>query len=182
MTRILDIRSNPYRSSKNNGTQSLVDVGVLQILVKAVIDGTPAADGTPASNLTKRLVALLEALTEKISNSPRLYIICSEFYASQGRPRLALDFLLKSYRVYLNSPNLTTDEKVFKEAVESITRLVDGYKTLGPQEDTVRVGAEGEVAVVCPDWKYQSRMALRTFIGRTKVCNIKHWSSGLQLV
>ncbi|KAJ3416846.1 hypothetical protein HDV05_008431 [Chytridiales sp. JEL 0842] len=168
MSRILEIRSNPLRSSSSDGSKNLVDMGCLKILVNAVIEGTPASDGTPASTLDKKLSTLLTALTEKISNSPRLYELCSEFQASKGHFKAALDYLLKAYRVYLNSPNLTTEESTFKEAAESLRRLVGGYKLYGPKEDVVRAGAEGETAPVCPDWKYQSRMALRTFIGRTK--------------
>ena len=100
MTRIFEIRSSPARASSAD-SKKLVDMGVLQILINAVINDTPSSgEGPSAGKLKKNLESLLDAVNSKITNSSQLFDVCHEYEKSQGRYKAALDFLLKSYVSY----------------------------------------------------------------------------------
>jgi len=83
-------------------------------------------------------------------------------YLWRGLYSDALDANVKAFRTFLNKPGLETDEQVWNEAVDEAERLVDAYRNLG--EKPGRMGG-----VVCKDWKYQARSALRSLKGRGKV-------------
>ncbi|KAJ3006814.1 UNVERIFIED_CONTAM: hypothetical protein HDU68_003865 [Siphonaria sp. JEL0065] len=179
MLRIFEIRSAPARAAElAKNPDSLVDLGCLGILVNAVVHDIQAADGTTASAQGKQINQLLEGVVNKMSGNARLFTICAQFYTSQERYVLALDYLQKAYRVYLHAPGLGEDPVLFKLGADVTERLAGGYREFGPLESTPRLEEErnGEqeeedrpvLVPVCADWKYQARTALRTFISRTK--------------
>ncbi|KAJ3230068.1 hypothetical protein HDU81_004795 [Chytriomyces hyalinus] len=170
MHRIFEIRSNPARAAEFKDSSSLVDLGCLDILVNAVVHDVEAPDGTRASAQIKQIEQFLVLVTGKISGSAQLYTSCAQFYTACDQFKLALDYLAKSYRVYLNAPGLNEDAALFRAGADAAERLAEGYKEFGPLEEAPRLGdgSMGAAVPVCPDWKYQGRMALRTFIGRTK--------------
>ncbi|KAJ3121263.1 hypothetical protein HK100_012451 [Physocladia obscura] len=182
MQRIFDIRSNPARAAElAKNPDSLVDLGCLEILVNAVVHDIRSADGVnTAVSTVPQIFALLDCLNSKISGSAKLFTLCAQFYTSQERYKLAIDFLGRAYRVYLHAPALNDDVAVFRAGADAVERLSEAYKELGPLEETPRhtavivesdgVAEAGEsvLVIVCPDWKYQGRTVLRTFIGRTK--------------
>ncbi|KAJ3215943.1 hypothetical protein HDU67_010174 [Dinochytrium kinnereticum] len=162
MRQILDIRT---RHTTTLDVTTVIDFDVLQIIVTAVMQGVKAADQTSATALAGRLSALLTAYKEKFSTSALLYSICADFALHVGRKGEALENRLKAYRLYLQNPEIASDEKVFRNGVRFLRLYVGALKELGDLED---VFGEGDVRRVCPDWRYQARSTLRTFIGRTK--------------
>jgi tetratricopeptide (TPR) repeat protein len=141
-----------------NGETAL-DVEVVEILVARAVQDDPAEQrsvGTQVLDLfTKSIVPL-------ITTSSRLWNATGKLYLWRGLYSDALDAYVKAFRSYLNNPGLETDEKVWNEAVEEAEKLVDAYRNLG--EKPGRMGG-----VVCKDWKYQARSALRGLKGRGKV-------------
>ncbi|KAI8613078.1 hypothetical protein BC830DRAFT_1133906 [Chytriomyces sp. MP71] len=178
MQRVFDIRANPLRAAElAKDPSSLVDLGCLEVLVHAVVHDVEPSEGTQRlSALVPQISRYLEGLCAKMSGSARLYTLCAQFYTACGLYRLALEYLEKTYRVYLNAPGLNEDPALFKSGADAAERLAEAYREFGPMDEAPRLeedgsGAETVTAVpVCPDWRYQGRMALRTFIGRTKDC------------
>ncbi|KAI9347005.1 hypothetical protein BDR26DRAFT_1005120 [Obelidium mucronatum] len=177
MHRIFEIRSSPARAAElAKNPDSLIDLGCLEILVNAVVHDMQAADGTTASAQVKQISLLLDGVVNKMSGSAKLFTLCAQFYTSQERYVLALDYLQKAYRVYLHAPDLANNGVLFKLGANVTERLAEGYREFGPLEASPRVEEHTEVDVeekpvlvpVCADWKYQARTALRTFISRTK--------------
>ncbi|KAI8832710.1 hypothetical protein BC829DRAFT_448906 [Chytridium lagenaria] len=164
MQNVLDLRT---RHSSGIEIAKVIDFEVLQIVVTAVTKGLLDASQTSATSLSGRLATLLASIREKYTNSPRLYSISAEFAIAQGRLKEALEHRLSAYRILLQSPQLTADEEVFKNAVKYLKLYLTALVEFGDIEESVYQGGE-DVRKVCPDWRYQGRSTLRTFIGRTK--------------
>ncbi|KAJ3107479.1 hypothetical protein HDU97_004075 [Phlyctochytrium planicorne] len=164
LQQILDLRT---RHSSTVDINEVIDFEVLQIVINAIVEGlgTAATSSVSAKGQIARLSTLLKSYKEKFS-SARLYTICADFSITQESFRDALEDRQKAYRLYLQSPSLTTDEKTFKDAVKHLRLLLTAFSELGDKEEVVN--SEGDKTKVCPDWKYQARTTLRTFIGRTK--------------
>ncbi|KAJ2344654.1 hypothetical protein GGH91_002795 [Coemansia sp. RSA 2671] len=90
-----------------------------------------------------------------------------------------LDCYIKAYRCLSQMPQIAYAQPVFSDATEAALELVSMYENLGDKTQTVRVATDADAAVpehksaaveqlVCADWKYQSRMLLRTLIGKGK--------------
>ncbi|TPX46005.1 hypothetical protein SeMB42_g03828, partial [Synchytrium endobioticum] len=139
----------------------IVDIEVLSILVNAIINNTPDANGVPASKLSVRMSALLDHITSKIVSSSSVYTIASNFYQYQHQISKCIDYKTKAYRVGLNHPQLTLDVSVFENAAKC------GLDLVGALEKHCDAKEENGELIV-KDWRYQSRMTLRTLIGRTK--------------
>jgi hypothetical protein len=50
----------------------------------------------------------------------------------------------------------------FEACVDAIVELVDAYRNFGPRSKL------DSTDLVCTDWLYQAKMAVRTFLARTK--------------
>ncbi|KAI9337687.1 hypothetical protein DFJ73DRAFT_798397 [Zopfochytrium polystomum] len=180
MTRIFELRI----ARGSSAQERLVDLQALRIVVRSLAlgatDAAPTdsetdsaaaaaagADGTSpsTSSLARKVSELLSALTSRISDSAELFAVCAEFEKWRGRYSAHIEYLQKAYRVFLHSPALATDAEMFARGAEAARALFDAYTTYGPMEEIIGVG---ETRVVCQDWKYQRRMAVRTLASRTK--------------
>ena len=154
------------RIEKPEQIEHAIDYEILNIVVKAIMDDVVDINETHSSALVPRMKQLLDLITSRI-NSTRIYTICAKFYQSQNENRKSLDFAQKAYRGILNDPLVNEKELHFKQLVHVTLGLVEAYSILGSLTEEVRVG--GSFEVVCKDWNYQAKMALKAVMGRTKV-------------
>ena len=152
MKRIIDVLG------EKNG-EACLDMEVVEILVQRAVQDDP----TEERGVGKQVVELFtKSIVPIITSSPRLWNSAAKLYLWRGLYSDSLDANVKAFRTYLNNPGLETDAKVWESAVEEAERLVDAYVNLG--EKPGRMGG-----LVCKDWKYQARSALRGLKGRGKV-------------
>lgn len=153
------------RIEKDDRKSKAVDLEVLEIITQAVMDNISDSSGTPSSAHVKQLDAFLSATTSRMS-SAQLSTICAKFYESQSRPVEALEFARKAYTCLLNDPRMLLDLLIFQQLAHTTLGFVQSLSLLGPQ----LTGGEltNHEAVVCKDWKYQSKMAIKAVIGRTR--------------
>jgi tetratricopeptide (TPR) repeat protein len=143
---------------EKNG-ESCLDVEVVEIMVQRALQDDPAEE----RGVGKQVLELfLKNIVPLITTSPQLWNSAAKLYLWRGSYSNALDASVKAFRTYLNHPGLETDTKVWEAGVEEAERLVDAYRNLG--ERPGRMGG-----MVCKDWKYQARSALRGLKGRGKV-------------
>lgn len=154
------------RIEKDDLKSTAVDNEVLDILVSAISENIPDSQGTPSSKYAQNIVKLLELITSRFS-SAHVFIICAKFYQSQGSYRKSLDYAQKAHRFVLNEQGLDTNSSIFNQLVHVTLGVVDAYKCLGDMLEPARMGYEPEP--VCKDWKYQSKMAIKASLSRTKM-------------
>lgn len=102
-------------------------------------------------------------LPSLITSKARLWKIVARVELWRNRPWAALDAYEKGFRIYTHLPTLENDEKVWDEAVEYCSDLVDAYTNLGPRE-----GKFGDGSMVCSNWKFKAKSTVRLLIGRGK--------------
>lgn len=139
--------------------ESCLDEEVVEILVQRALQDDPAEE----RSIGKQVVELFtKSIVPIITTSARLWNSAARLYLWRGLHSDALDANIKAFRTYLNNPGLETDSKVWDAAVEEAEKLDDAYRNLG--EKPGRMGG-----VVCKDWRYQARSALRGLKGRGKI-------------
>ncbi|KAJ1547891.1 hypothetical protein HK096_009770, partial [Nowakowskiella sp. JEL0078] len=156
MKRILELRWD-----KTLNKETVVDIEILNILIDAISKDMVDADGAGSSRHISQFTKLLSSITAKISTFPPIFETASRFHKIIGDYRASIDDLVKSYRIHVHSPALTTDSEVFKKTANSAINLVEAYVNLG------QLKLEGG-EIVCADWKYQAKMVLKGLIGKTK--------------
>ena len=151
MKRVIDVLG------PKNG-EACLDEEVVEILVQRAVQDDPVEErgiGKQVMELfTKSIIPLITTLARMWNSAGRLYLW-------RGLYSDALDANVKAFRTYLNNPGLESDVKVWNAAVDEAEKLVDAYRNLG--EKPGRMGG-----VVCKDWRYQARSALRGLKGRGK--------------
>ena len=111
---------------------------------------------------SEKVENLLDHITSKIANNLEIFKICGNYWIWKKDYRKALDYKLKAYRITLHDPNLLNDTTIFEKTATLAIELVEDYQNYGSKNLE-----NGEP--VLRDWIYQSKMILRTLIGRTKV-------------
>ena len=132
---------------------------------------------------------LTQHITPLITHSRRLWQLIARFSLHLNRPSAALEAYEKAWRVTLNKPgwesggssssssplpSATTagnsrrireesPEEVWGEVVDATVELVDAYESLGMRQRVEGLGA-GEL--VCKEWKFKARSAIRGVLGR----------------
>lgn len=152
-------------------TEAALDVSVLERLNQILISTDyPSDNSTDDSNPPKldffqrsALDLFVVILPTLITSNARLWKIVSKVELWRNRPWAALEAFEKGFRIYTHLPEVESDEKVWEEAVEYCGDLVDAYVNLGPRE-----GKYGDGSVVCSNWKFKARSAVRILIGRGK--------------
>ncbi|GAA5840312.1 hypothetical protein JCM9279_002343 [Rhodotorula babjevae] len=159
--------------------ENAVDLEVLEKLVDAVTRGhdddgstaTSADGGAQVSvnpNFGKGLYRPVAHLVEttilpRINDSPRIFRAHARLSLWQGDYAAALDAHLKAYRAgVVTDSTVEHDRAKFVDAAEQVDTLVSMLENYGDKE---RKDGSGLVA---PDWKFQARSLVRTFLGRTK--------------
>ena len=151
MKRVIDVLG-----AKNG--EGCLDEEVVEILVQRAAQDDP----TEERGVGKQVMDLFtKSIIPLITTSARLWNSAARLYLWRGLYSDALDANVKAFRTYLNNPGLESDVKVWDTAVEEAEKLIDAYRNLG--EKPGRIGG-----VVCKDWRYQARSALRGLKGRGK--------------
>ena len=173
--------------------ENCVDIEVLEGLLAHVIASAPsisstsdASEGEPSMleqerkkfGLEHMFVDLVQKrVTPLITHSRRLWQLVARLSLHLNRPSSALDAYEKAWRVTLNhtgweggsdvSAGGETSEQAWESVVEATIELVDGYESLGEKEKTEGLAA-GTGELVCKEWKFKSRSAIRGTLGKAK--------------
>lgn len=139
--------------------KNAVDIEILEIIVNSVRRDIKDCNGNPID--ADKVEDLLNYITSKIANNIEIFKICSSFWLWKKDYRKGLDFKLKAYRINLHDPNLLNEASIFENTATLAIELVEDYENFGSKNLE-----NGEP--VMRDWIYQSKMILRTLIGRTK--------------
>ena len=138
--------------------ESCIDEEVAEILVQRAVQDDP----TETRGVGRQVMELFtKSIIPLITSSARLWNAAARLYLWHSQYSDALDAHIKAFRTYLNHPGLETDYGIWKSSVEEGGKLLDAYRNLG--EKPGRMGG-----VVCKDWRYQARSALRGLKGRGK--------------
>ena len=139
------------------------------------IEGDASAEGAQVvhnPNEGHGLLRTIDRLFEnnlltKISSSTRIFKAYAKLLLWKGKYREALETHLKAYRASIASDsNVETDTKTFKSAALDIMDLVDIMRNFGDKPADVNDVQNQDDA--SPDWRFQARSIVRTFLGRTK--------------
>lgn len=148
---IIDIRSAGEKG---------IDLPILEKLVQELVKGD-LPDSGKLDHFQKTVVDLVTVtLPTLITNDPRLWTLHGRVNIWLHRPWAALESFEKGFRVALQNADST--EEAFEQAVDYCTELVDGYVNLGELEGRI------EGSVVCKDWKFKARSAIRSVMGKGK--------------
>lgn len=128
------------------------------------------------TGFSKMLIDLVQKkITPLITSSRRLWLLTAKLSLHLNHPFATLAAYEKAWRVTLNKPGWESGtneaETGWKEVSDATVELVDAYESLG--ERTREAGmSEGEL--VCKDWKFKARSAIRGVLGRAK----EGWEGG----
>ncbi|KAJ2233688.1 hypothetical protein IWW45_003989 [Coemansia sp. RSA 485] len=184
MSRIVTLRA------ESEGAAS-VDLEALRTIISVLTRGTlveglpPAAAQRKEEQYTRYVEHLLvEQIETRITRSAPLWRTMAEFWFWRKDYSHCLDCHVKAHRALAQQAEISYDAALFKEAVDSVLELVSAYENLGDKTQTVRQpsseNTDGEnqqaesrksAAVeqpVCPDWRRQAKMALRSLVGKGK--------------
>ena len=175
--------------------EGCVDIEVLEGLLAHVIASAPprsfarpehAIEASPAEQQRKRFglehmfIDLVQKhVTPLITHSRRLWQLVAKLSLHLNRPSSALEAYEKAWRATQNNPGWETgaesaanskgetSEQAWDSVVDATIELVDGYESLGEKERTEGLAA-GTGELVCKDWKFKSRSAIRGVMGKAK--------------
>ncbi|KAF2401727.1 TPR-like protein [Trichodelitschia bisporula] len=133
-------------------------------------DADGPADPLNRPGLPRMLVQMFTAITPLITASAPLWHLVARLARLRNRPGAALVAEEKAWRAVVNQPGWehAVDEGTWKGVVNETLRLVEAYRGLGPLERTEGLGA-GAGELVCKEWRFKARSAVRSVLGRAKV-------------
>lgn len=109
-------------------------------------------------------------ITPLITTSPRLWLLTAKLHLHLAHPLAALTAYEKAWRATLNSSSGwesgTTKKEKWTEIVNVTIDLADAYESLGERKRESGLGS-GE-AMVCKEWKFKARSAVRGVMGRAR--------------
>ncbi|KAF5853635.1 hypothetical protein GGP41_002122 [Bipolaris sorokiniana] len=148
--------------------EKCVDAEILNMLVKHVVSSEEGFD-ISRPGLARMANDLIEKHVKPlITVSPQLWIILATLYTHTQRPASALECHEKAWRAVTSQPRWeSSTEAEWNAVVDMTVDLVDAYETLGPRERTEGLSA-GSGEVVAKDWKFKSRSAVRSVMGKGK--------------
>lgn len=175
--RLIELRSD----TEGEGS---IDIEVMEGILSHIIANHPddPSHSRPKHGIEKMFTQLVwKQIVPLITQSRRLWQLIARLAIFENKPSTALDAYEKAWRTTLNKPGwdngagdtkLSTStsqaespEKSWTEVVNSTLELVDAYESLGEREVTEGLGSGGE-EVVCKNWRYKAKMAVRSVIGR----------------
>ncbi|KAJ1815337.1 hypothetical protein LPJ75_002402, partial [Coemansia sp. RSA 2598] len=169
-----------------------VDLEALKTIISVLTRGTlvegvqPAAAKRKEEQYTRFVEHLLvDQIEARITRSAAIWRAMAEFWFWRKDYIHCLDCHVKAHRAISQQAEISYDATLFKEAVDSALELVSAYENLGDKTQTVRqpssenngddedqeAESRKSAAVeqpVCPDWRRQAKMALRSLIGKGK--------------
>ena len=118
---------------------------------------------------------VLKKITPLITSSRRLWLITAKISLYLQHPFATLAAYEKCWRATLNKPGWESGSKdstaAWNEVVDATTELLDAYESFGERR---RESGMGEGELVCKEWRFKSRSAVRTVLGRAK----EGWQGG----
>ena len=176
--------------------ENCIDVEVLEGLLSHIIASESPAqrDGAAENEPVQRrhgIEGMFTDLVQKdviplITKSRRIWQLVARLAIYQNRPSSALDGYEKAWRTTLNQPgwdnssdvtsSTQTEDSAWQQVVDSTMELADAYESLGEKEVTEGLGS-GSGELVCKNWRYKARMAIRSVIGRRTKAGFEDVSS-----
>ena len=176
--------------------EGCVDIAVMEGLLSHIVASAPAKTSEEARDETKISIdeqrrkmfglehmttdLIQKQITPLITHSRRLWQLVARFSLHLNRPSSALDAYEKAWRVTVNKPgwdsgtsNTGTSEagvppeEAWSSVVDATVELADAYESLGEREKTEGLAA-GSGELVCKGWKFKSRSAIRTVMGKAR--------------
>ena len=175
--------------------EGCVDIEVLEGLLAHVIASAPPrpfvrpeypTETSPTQQnknkvgLEHMLIGLIQKhVTPLITHSRRLWQLVAKLSLHLNRPSSALEAYEKAWRVTQNKTGWEngvdgtqesgeeTSEQAWDAVVDATIELVDAYENLGEKERTEGMAA-GTGELVCKEWKFKSRSAIRGVMGKAK--------------
>lgn len=134
----------------------------------------PPPSQTPT--FSKLLIDLIQKkITPLITTSRRLWLLTAKLSLHLHHPSAALATYEKAWRATLNQPGwesgTTEAKRGWEEVVEATIDLVDAYESLGERK---REAGMGEGELVCREWRFKARSAVRGVLGRGR----EGWGGG----
>lgn len=154
------------RIEKTEMKHRALDEEVFDVLMNCICQGAPDHKGQDSKVYIPQFERLMIFIIEKYG-SAKFYDICSEFFKFQARYPEWLEFKEKSYRKLLNDPFVLEQKEVFDKLVEQTISLSRAFYEARLFKVKPKMDDETEV-ILCKDWAYQAKMALKAVIGRTK--------------
>jgi len=103
-----------------------VDIKVLRVLTKIVVQDIPDRYNEPGSKLQKPVAELLGRVTSKIATNPEIWHIYATFHVGLGNKDKELDCLLKAAR-YTETAGWERDNALFEKVANANILLVKAY-------------------------------------------------------
>lgn len=173
--------------------ESCIDVEILEGLLAHVIASVPTRlstekdETTPTEHQRQKfglehmfMNLVQKHVTPMITHSRRLWQLVARLSLYLNRPSSALEAYEKAWRVTQNKsgwesgadnqsegPRSETSEQAWNFVVDATIELVDAYESLGEKEKTEGLAA-GTGQLVCKEWRFKSRSAIRGVLGRAK--------------
>lgn len=149
---------------KESGGETVVDLPVIETLVQILMEEPYPDEDTRMTHFQKSCIDLVcNILPGVINHLARCWRIVSKVELWRKRPWAALECHEKGFRATSQRPELETDGKIWTDAVEACSDLVSAYESLGEMP-----GKHGAGDVVCKDWKYKARTAVRSLMSKGK--------------
>lgn len=155
--------------------QSVSSQNIQQSTISSELNesGTSLPSEDPPSRKTgfsKMLIDLVQKkITPLITSSRRLWLLTAKLSLYLNHPFATLAAYEKAWRVTLNKPGWESGTKEaeigWKEVSDATVELVDAYESLGGKKREAGM-SEGEL--VCKEWKFKARSAVRGVLGRAK--------------
>ncbi|KAA8913202.1 hypothetical protein TRICI_003264 [Trichomonascus ciferrii] len=139
-----------------------IDLVLLEKLVQKLVETNLGNDASALTLFQRNAIELVTRIIPTyITHDARLYKLVARVNIWLRKPWSALENYEKGWRVI--SSNLdATNEASWNHAVDYCSDLVDAYINFGPMDGRI------EGSVVCKDWKFKARSAVRTLMGKGK--------------
>lgn len=156
--RLVDIRG------KKDG-EACLDISTLEAIAQELVETDVKEASDPHKVFPNEAIKLLiHKVPPLITSNPRLWKMVARVHIWLKQPWNALDDYEKAFRILTNNPQLDESEAIWNDAVNACEDLVDAYTNFGERE-----GRMGEGSLVCKDWKFKARSAIRSLIGKGKL-------------
>ncbi len=179
-SRLIDLLSNVEG-------ERCIDVEMVEGLIAHLIASSPSDPINPPSNETQNLTSsdkppsrrpgfskmlidlVQKKITPLITTSRRLWLLTAKLSLHLQQPSAALATYEKAWRATLNQPGWESGTKAARsrwdEVVDATADLIDAYESLGERK---REAGMGEGELVCKEWRFKARSAVRGVMGRAK--------------
>ncbi|CCK67818.1 tetratricopeptide repeat-containing protein EMW1 KNAG_0A01290 [Huiozyma naganishii CBS 8797] len=145
-----------------------IDLPVIKELVEILVTSDyPRGDNVDESQLSYFQRNCIEftcvTMPSVITNNASAWRLVARVELWRRRPWAALECHERAYRAVSQNPDIEVKETAWDDAVDACDDLVAAYESLGEME-----GKYGSGSVVCKDWKYKARSAVKALMSKGK--------------